>query len=69
MWWEKIEVLWSPSGKFVFYGCNTGNNGGVFNNFVENISKLSNFKDIEIWGQSTSSFPSFYPDYRVTTIG
>jgi len=66
--WEQIDVLWSPSGKFVFYGCNTGNNGGVFNNFVENISKLSNFKDIEIWGQSTSSFPSFYPDYRVTTI-
>lgn len=66
--WEQIEVEWSANPKFVFYGCNTGNNSGTFKNFVESISNLSNFKDVEVWGQSTSSFPSFYPDFRVTTI-
>lgn len=65
--WNQIDVLWSPSGKCVFYGCNTANPNAA-KNFAENLSNLSNFKDIEVWGQSTSSFPSFYPDYRVTTI-
>ncbi|WP_144283267.1 hypothetical protein [Chryseobacterium echinoideorum] len=64
--WEQIDVLWSPSGKCVFYGCNTGN-PSASKNFAQNISNLSNFKDVEVWGQSTSSFPSFYPDYRVTS--
>jgi hypothetical protein len=65
--WQLVNVKWTSAAKCVFYGCNTGNAGGKFKNFAENISKLSNFKDVEVWGQSTSSFPSFYPDYRVTS--
>lgn len=64
--WELIKVKWLKGAKCVFYGCNTGN-PLLSKNFVENISKLSNFKDVEVWGQSSSSFPSFYPDYRVTS--
>lgn len=66
--WEQIDVLWSPSGKCVFYGCNTGNTSANWNHFAENISNLKNFKNVEIWGQSDYSFPSFYPDYRVTSL-
>ncbi|AYN01635.1 hypothetical protein MQX03_14415 [Chryseobacterium aahli] len=65
--WEQINVEWTTQAKFVFYGCNTGNTNKNWNNFAKNISSLSNFKNVEVWGQSTSSFPSFYPDYRVTS--
>lgn len=65
--WQLINVKWLVGAKCVFYGCNTGNSF-LSKNFAENISKLSNFKDVEIWGQSLSSFPSFYPDYRVTSV-
>lgn len=64
--WEQIDLLWVGKGAIcVFYGCNTGHKP---NGFAQRISKLSNFKDVEVWGQSTSSFPSFYPDYRVTSL-
>jgi hypothetical protein len=66
--WEQIKVEWALNAKCVFYGCNTGNTSVGYNNFAQNISNLSNFKNVEVWGQSTSSFPSFYPDYRVTSI-
>lgn len=66
--WEQIKVEWAFNAKCFFYGCNTANIGGRFNNFAVNISNLSNFKNVEVWGQSTSSFPSFYPDFRVTSV-
>jgi hypothetical protein len=65
--WEQIKVEWALNAKCVFYGCNTGNPHAT-KNFAQNISNLSNFKDVEVWGQSNYSFPSFYPDYRVTSI-
>jgi hypothetical protein len=65
--WQLIKVKWTKAAKCIFYGCNTGNNKGKYKNFAENISNLPNFKEVEVWGQSTFSFPSFYPDYRVTS--
>jgi len=65
--WEQIKIKWTNNAKCVFYGCNTANTNAI-KNFAENISKLPNFKDIEVWGQSSSSFPSFYPDKRFTTV-
>ena len=64
--WEQIKVKWTNNAKCVFYGCNTANEN--WGSFALNISNLSNFKDVEIWGQSTSSFPSFYPDKRFTSV-
>lgn len=66
--WKKINALWAVNAKCIFYGCNTSNTSPEWNNFAKNISKLSNFKDVQVWGQPTSSFPSFYPDYRVTSL-
>ncbi|WP_271784931.1 hypothetical protein [Aquimarina algiphila] len=64
--WEQIELTWAKEDPIcVFYGCNSGRKN---NGFAMRISKLSNFRDVEVWGQSTSSFPSFYPDYRVTSL-
>ncbi len=66
--WAMIDFNWATDSRFVFYGCNTANNsGGGWKNFAENLSGLSNFLNVAVWGQSTSSFPSFYPDFRVTT--
>jgi|GEM_PF-734786 len=64
--WKKIDLLWAEKDTIcVFYGCNSGHKPSGFS---QRISKLINFKDVEVWGQSTSSFPSFYPDYRVTSL-
>lgn len=65
--WAQIKVTWSAKPIFVFYGCNTAST--VYpKNFAKEISNLSNFANVEIWGQPTSSFPSFEPDGRITSI-
>ena len=66
--WAKIDFVWARNPFCVFYGCNTGNTSSGWKNFAKSISLLGNFKDVAVWGQSTSSFPSFYPDYRVTSV-
>ena len=67
--YAQIHVEWTLDAKCVFYGCNTGStNSALYKNFALTISQLPNFKDVEVWGQSTSSFPSFVPDIRVTTV-
>lgn len=67
--WDSIDFNWKNDAKkpplCIFYGCNTGKNP---DGFAHRISKLSNFKDVVIWGQSTYSYPSFFPDYRVITV-
>lgn len=50
-----------------FYGCNSGSEKFP-KNFAQNISGLDNFKDAEVRGQSTSSYPSFYTNIRATSI-
>ncbi len=66
--WAMIDFNWATDSRFVFYGCNTANNGGKYKNFAKNISELPNFSNVAVWGQSKSSFPSFYPDFRVTSF-
>ncbi len=67
--WEKVDAPWSTENPIcVFYGCNTGNTSPLRNNFALNISNLSNFENVEIWGQSTFSFPSLFPHRRKTTV-
>jgi hypothetical protein len=64
--WEQLKVVWSLNSKCVFYGCNTANEG--WGSFAKKLSNLANFKDVEVCGQTTSSFPSYYPNYRVTSV-
>lgn len=64
--WDAIDFNWKEKGAMiVFYGCNSGTTGST--GFALRISKLKNYKGVTVWGQSTSSYPSIYPDYRVTT--
>ncbi|ECC1692589.1 hypothetical protein QF91_000329 [Salmonella enterica subsp. salamae] len=63
--WDNIDFNWVRKDALcVFYGCNSGHKNG----FSQKISALGNFKDVSVWGQSTSTFPSFYPDKRKTTL-
>lgn len=63
--WDAIDFNWAKENAIcVFYGCNSGHKDG----FSQKISALSNFKNVMIWGQSTSTFPSFFPDKRKTTL-
>lgn len=64
--WDAIDFNWVTTGAMcVFYGCNSGT--AATNGFAIRLSKLSNFKNVDVWGQTTYSYPSLYPDYRVTT--
>ncbi|UYZ83125.1 hypothetical protein MTZ49_11000 [Entomomonas sp. E2T0] len=64
--WDAIDFNWKPSGaRCVFYGCKSGTDS--VDGFAIRLSKLNNFKNVAVWGQTTYSYPSFYPDYRVTT--
>lgn len=63
--WDSIDFNWAPNNaKCVFYGCNSG----LLNiGFAQRVSALANFKNVTVWGQDSSTYPSFYPDKRVTT--
>jgi hypothetical protein len=70
--WAKIDFNWASSGaSFTMYGCNTSNNikeGSWVGSFTRTLSKLPNFDNVQVAGQSTSSFPSFYPKIIVTNV-
>lgn len=67
--WGTIKFnWWNEQPLFAAYGCNSANeDSGASKSFAKNLSSLPNFSNVETWGQSTSSFPSFFPDYRTTT--
>jgi hypothetical protein len=64
--WSKIKFNWlNKESLFVMYGCNSGRDDTLF---AQKLSFLPNFKDIDVWGQSDSSYPSKFPDYRRTSL-
>lgn len=76
--WGKINFNWKENGaSMTFYGCNTGNdydqqprdeNRTYVGSFAKAISGLSNYKGVEVAGQSSSSYPSFYTNVRATNL-
>jgi RHS repeat-associated protein len=67
--WGKINFNWATDGptKAGFYGCNTGRDpdgDGPKASFTTNLSAQKNFKDVFVWGQTSSSYPSMYTDVR-----
>ena len=70
--WNSINFNWSSErANMIFYGCNTGNEiweKSWKGAFASKISGQSNFRDVYIWGQQSTSFPSFSPYLRKTNI-
>ena len=67
-YWGKINFFWANSARLIFFGCNSASVSIGFDNFSKNISQCENCKNITVIGQTTASYPSFYPDVRSTTI-
>ena len=72
--WEKIDFNWKSNGDGAnvnFFGCNTGVNLTIRgcsprgSSFAAKISALRNFQNVEVAGQTSSSFPSKVTDYRL----
>ena len=70
--WNNIDFNWNRNNaNILFYGCNTGNEiyqEEWIGSFARKISKQRNFKDVNVWGQQTSAFPSFTPQIRATNV-
>ncbi len=66
--WGDINFNWEGDGskcRSGFYGCNTAKDpDGKNESFASQISKLSNFKNVTVSGQTLSSYPSRYTNYR-----
>ena len=67
-YWQKINFYWAKDPRLNFFGCNTAYYKNKNKRFVRQVSQSNNVKDIIVSGQSTSSFPSFYPDKRFTSL-
>ena len=68
--WGDINFNWSTDAKNTagFYGCNTGKIGSDGSSFTTKLSALSNFKDVNLLGQTSSAFPSQYTNERDVTF-
>ncbi|WP_322032258.1 hypothetical protein [Paraburkholderia sp. J76] len=74
--WNSIDFNWSLNDpRFIIYGCDSALEAPPvdhpqqekYKNFAATLSKMKNFENVEVWGQSTKSAPSLLPDYRITT--
>ena len=75
--WSKIDFNWKNGGEGTnanFFGCKTGVNdetwyGSEIENtsFSAKISGLSNFKNVNVAGQSSSAYPSQFTNYRLNS--
>lgn len=74
--WESIDFNWDTDCPgFITYGCDSALEAPPvdrpsqksYKNFSQTLSTKKNFENVEVWGQSTKSAPSFFPDYRVTS--
>jgi RHS repeat-associated protein len=63
--WSKTNYNWAENARAGFYGCKTGvDPEGDKKSFSSEISGLQNFKDVTVFGQTNSAFPSMYTNYR-----
>ena len=66
--WKNIRYYWSASenNRLNFFGCNSAK--GANDSFVAKISSAINCLNVKVSGQPQSSYPSFYPDCRYTSV-
>jgi len=63
--WAKTNFNWAKNARAGFYGCNTGvDPEGEKKSFSSEISGLENFKNVTVYGQTNSAFPSMFTNYR-----
>ena len=74
--WGKIDFNWSSDANAYFYGCRTARTDididdktgmPTDKSFVEKLSNQGNMRNINVWGQTTRSWPSPFSNVRLTT--
>lgn len=69
--WAKLKYYWwNSETRLNFFGCNTAiwdkDNKNYNKAFAKKISTYTNSQNVIVSGQSSSSYPSFLPDLRIT---
>lgn len=62
--WSGIDFNWSAEANANFYGCKTGVGDMSNPSFSTKISSLSNYRNVNVHGQTSSAYPSVYTDIR-----
>lgn len=63
--WKKINFNWVDEGAMcVFYGSFSA---AADNCFAQKLSLLDNFKNVNVVGQTSTVYASFFPDYRLSS--
>jgi uncharacterized protein RhaS with RHS repeats len=72
--WGNINYNWKTNGgytKAMFFGCRTAadedDKGNSVIPWVQSISRNSNMKNVDVYGQTHRSWPSIYPDSGTST--
>ena len=65
--WGNIDFNWGNGATANFYGCRTGEENGENASFATRVSSISNFRDVTVYGQTTSAYPSIYTNVRLNT--
>jgi len=72
--WGNINFNWKEEGsRAMFYGCRTAasvdDKGSAVIPWAQTISMNDNMQNVEVWGQSTRSWPSTDPKYVISPSG
>ncbi|RZJ72575.1 DUF6443 domain-containing protein [Flavobacterium sp.] len=63
--WADIKFNWAENARAFFYGCQTSvDPSGEKKGFTTEVSGLSNFKDVSVFGQTSYTYPSMYANSR-----
>ena len=65
--WSSINFNWEQNAIAGFFGCKTGVGNNASPSFVTRLSARANFKDVNLYGQTSSAYPSTDRYNRVTS--
>ena len=65
--WASINFNWMSNASAYFYGCQSGEKPENKTSFTTNLSGCNNFRNVNVYGQTSYSYPSIYADYREVT--
>lgn len=65
--WNNIDFNWASDANANFYGCKTGVANDGSPSFSTRISSLSNYRNVNVHGQTSSVYPSLYTNVRQNT--
>lgn len=66
--WGNIDFNWGNNASAYFYGCRSGVSANGDASFTTDVSALNNFRNVNVYGQSSFSYPSIYTNRRETNL-